>query len=200
MPGTSVLRMRLTTVHRYHPEVQLYLRLYELLAPFVHHLEPSYARNPETLVLRMRLTTMRRYLRSHALLRSMRSMRGGFISRSRGPLQKVCHGWHHPFTLRPHMYACLRSHCSACSQQLYLGTCSFAFACTADAFLLLFTLSLETLNAHMLRMHLTHLQRYMVTCVACMPEAVHGSQGLTRMPETLLLRICLTCGRSCIIT
>jgi hypothetical protein len=25
-------------------------------------------------------------------MRSMRSMRGGFISRSRGPLQKVCHG------------------------------------------------------------------------------------------------------------
>jgi hypothetical protein len=24
-------------------------------------------------------------------MRSMRSMRGGFISRSRGPLQKVCH-------------------------------------------------------------------------------------------------------------
>jgi hypothetical protein len=25
-------------------------------------------------------------------MRSMRSMRGGFICRSRGPLQKVCHG------------------------------------------------------------------------------------------------------------
>jgi hypothetical protein len=25
-------------------------------------------------------------------MRSMRSVRGGFISRSRGPLQKVCHG------------------------------------------------------------------------------------------------------------
>jgi hypothetical protein len=28
-------------------------------------------------------------------MRSMRSMRGGFISRSRGPLQKVCQGEAH---------------------------------------------------------------------------------------------------------
>ncbi len=31
-------------------------------------------------------------LRIQVSMRSMRSMRGGFISRSRGPLQKVCHG------------------------------------------------------------------------------------------------------------
>jgi hypothetical protein len=63
-------------------------------------------------------------------MRSMRSMRGGFIFRSRGPLQKVCHG---PAHMSGH--DCLRAYSELSRHSVVsVGLCQIVFSKVSQKF------------------------------------------------------------------